>query len=99
MENWTPDQWLAFLGGAVALLGTLAGTITTVILQLRTNTKVEAARAISTDTNQKTTAIVAQTRNIADAVPGASTDPTDVVIQRGEAAPGAQRATDPLPGA
>jgi hypothetical protein len=82
MENWTPDQWLAFLGGAVALLGTLAGTITTVILQLRGNAKTEAARMISADNNEKVTAVVAQVHNIADAVPGASTGPTDALVTK-----------------
>jgi len=96
MGAWTPEQWLAFLGGVVALLGTLGGTITTIILQLRGNAKVDAAKAISTDTNQKATAIVAQTREIARAVPDADTSPTDVVIQRTDLTPGAQRATDPV---
>lgn len=96
---YSAQDWVLIIGAiSTALVGVLTG-IATIVLQLRTNTKVEAAKAISTDTNQKTTAIVAQSREIARAVPGASTDATDIVIQRGEAVPGAQRATDPNSGA
>lgn len=85
METWTPQDWVIFLGGLATAVTTIGGVITTIVLQIRGNAKVEAARAISTDTNQKTTAIVAQTREIARAVPDADTAPTDIVIQRGEA--------------
>lgn len=82
MESWTADDWIKFLtalGGFVTVLG---GVVATIVLQLRGNAKTEAAKAISSDTNLKVTATVAQTRNIADAVPGASTAPTDAVASK-----------------
>jgi hypothetical protein len=80
MSSWTPEQWLALIGGLVGLAGTLIGTIVTAVLQIRGNAKTEAAKQISQDNNAKVTALVAQTNNIADAVPGASTAPTDHIL-------------------
>lgn len=96
MSAWTPGDWGIFLTALVAAVGSIGGTITTIILQMRGNAKIETSAAISTDTNQKTTAIVAQTRNIADAVPGADTSPTDIVIQRDAMPRAGQRSTDPV---
>lgn len=95
MGNWTPQDWITFLAALGAFVTTLGGVIATIVLQLRGNAKVDAAKAISLDSNQKVTAVVAQTRNIADAVPGADTSPTDLVIQRAAGPRADQRATDP----
>ncbi len=98
MAEWTPGDWGIFLTALVAAVASIGGTITTILLQIRGNAKTEQAKAISTDSNQKVTAVVAQVRNIADAVPGASTGPTDTVSQRGPAGEQPhQRATDPQP--
>jgi hypothetical protein len=77
MESWTPGDWGIFLTALVAAVGSIGGTFTTIFLQLRGNAKTEQAKAISADSNAKVSAVVAQTREIANAVPGASTAPTD----------------------
>lgn len=98
MSSWTPEQWTNFFLAAGGFLTVaIVPAIINIILTLRGNAKVDAAKALSADTNQKTTAIVAQTREIADAVPGASTAPTDIVIQRDAGPRADRRSTDPQP--
>jgi hypothetical protein len=80
MNAWTPQDWLVFFGGLVTVLTALGTGVTTIILQLRGNAKTEAAKSVSEDNNIKINAIAAQTNNIADAVPGASTAPTDAIV-------------------
>ncbi len=102
MAAWSVSDWLTFLAAAGAFATTLGGIVTTIILQLRGNAKTEQAKAISTDTNIKMTATVAQAREIARAVPGATTAPTDIVIQRApatDATGAARRSDDPPQGA
>lgn len=79
MEMWTPQDWIVFLGALGTFVVTVGGVATTIILQVRGNAKTEAAKQISSDNNDKITAVVAQTREIARAVPNASTGPTDAV--------------------
>lgn len=97
MGTWTPDDWikiLTALGGFVTLLGT---SVTAIILQLRNTAKTEAARVLSADNNRQLGAVVRQTNNIADAVPGASTAATDPLINQA-AASRTRRADDPPQG-
>ncbi len=82
MSEWTPEQWGIFLGILATFLTSVGGLATTIILQLRGNAKTDAAKAISADSNEKVTAVVAQTREIARAAPGASTAPTDAVFEK-----------------
>lgn len=82
MESWTPADWAIFFTALTTAVASITGAIATVYLQIRGNAKTEAAKAISADSNEKVTAVVAQTRNIADAVPGASTQPTDAVASK-----------------
>ncbi len=96
MSTWTPEQWQNFLLSLGGFLTVVAGLATTIILQIRNGAKVDAAKAISTDTNEKTTAIVRQTNELARADPNASSAPTDMIAQRGPASERApQRVTDP----
>lgn len=79
MSAWTPEQWILFLTALGGFATTVSGLIITIILQLRGNAKTEQARVVSADNNRKITAVVAQTREIARAVPDADTTPTDNV--------------------
>jgi hypothetical protein len=74
---YTAQDWVLILGAFFTGLTGLA----TVLLQLRGNAKTEAAKQISADNNAKVNAVVAQVHNIADAVPGASTAPTDAIVK------------------
>jgi len=74
MDSWTPAEWASFLtalGGFVTLLGSV---ITTIVLQIKNNAR-------SKENGEKLNAVAAQTNNIADAVPGASTAPTDHIVK------------------
>lgn len=82
MDTWGPQDWVVFFGAAATFLGTLA----TVVLQVIGNLRTAQAKAISTDSNEKVTAVVAQTREIARATPDASTAPTDAVATKPTAA-------------
>lgn len=93
---YTAQDWVLIIGAVFTGLTSLAAAV----LGYLNSRTASQAKAISTDTNQKATAIVEQSREIARAVPGASTDPTDIVIQRGPATgQPTQRATDPQTGA
>ncbi len=76
MSQWTPADWLVFLGG----LGTFAGVLVTGILQILTLLKQNKSAAVSSDNNDKLSAVVAQTHEIARAVPKASTAPTEDLV-------------------
>ena len=72
---YTAQDWVLIIGAVFTGLTGLA----TIVLQLIGNRKTDSAKAVSADNNTKISAVVEQTRNIADAVPGASTAPTDAV--------------------
>jgi hypothetical protein len=76
MGTWTPGDWGIFFAAA----GTFVGVLITGILQIITLWKTAQSKAVSVDNNQKINALVSQTNVIADAVPGASTTPTDHII-------------------
>lgn len=86
MGTWTPQDWILFLTALGGFATTLGGVIVTIVLQMRGNAKTDAAKVISADNNDKLTAVVHQTNNIAAAVPGATTDATDAVIARNNGA-------------
>ncbi len=76
MAAWTSQDWVVFFGSA----GTFLGVVATVILQIIGNLRTSQAKAISSDNNVKLNAVVSQTNNIADAIPKASTAPTDALM-------------------
>jgi hypothetical protein len=80
MADWTPADWTTFLtalGGFVTVLG---GVIATIVLQVRGNRKTAESAMVSQDNNDKLSAVVAQTHEIARAVPQASTAPTEDLV-------------------
>ena len=81
MGAWTPQDWIIFLTALGGFVTTTGGVIVTIVLQMRGNAKTNASMAISADNNEKLSAVVHQTNEIARATPDASTAPTDHIMK------------------
>lgn len=83
MSTWTPAEWTTFFLAAGAFLtAAVTPAIINIILTLRGNAKTDRAAVISADNNTKLSAVVHQTNEIASVTPGASTAPTDTVLNK-----------------